>query len=112
MLKWLNLLVNSAKLYGWHFMLTMTLSAMRIGRRAPECRRRGVEVEHGRRSERSVRNPDRPTIQTQMRWSIRVSSLLLAFGVGFAGLPDRARAMAQAPAAPSACEAQSAGGPL
>jgi hypothetical protein len=69
-------------------------------------------VEYGRPSERSVRNPDRPTIQIQMRWSIRISSLLLAFGFGLAVVPENASAVAQAQPVTSACEAQSARGPL
>jgi len=69
-------------------------------------------VEHGRLSERSVRNADCATIQIQTRWSIRLSSLLLAFGLGLAVVPESASAVAQEQPVTSACEAQSVGGPL
>ena len=41
-----------------------------------------------------------------------MSSLLLAFGLSLAAIPEGASAVAQVPPAPSACEAQAAGGPL
>ena len=93
-------------------MLTVALSATRVDGRVQTCLKRGVEVEHGRRRERSAPNPDRPTIKIQMRWSIRIFSLLLAFGLGLSGLVERDSAMAQVPPAAPACEAQSTGGPL
>jgi hypothetical protein len=69
-------------------------------------------VEHGRRSERSARNADCATIQIQMRWSVRVFTLLFACGLGLAVVPENARAVAQEQPVTSACEAQSAGGPV
>ena len=69
-------------------------------------------MEHGRLSERSVRNVDCSRIQIQMRWSVRVFSLLFACGLGLAVVPENTRAVAQEQPATSACEAQSAGGPV
>jgi hypothetical protein len=60
----------------------------------------------------SVRNANCATVQIQKRWRIRISSLLLAFGLGFAVAPDSARAVAQEQPVTSACEAQPIGGPL
>jgi hypothetical protein len=69
-------------------------------------------VEHGCPSDRSVRNADCATIQIQMRWSVRVFSLLVACGLGLAVVSENVHAVAQVQPVTSACEAQSAGGPL
>ncbi len=69
-------------------------------------------MEHGRRRETFVRNAACATIQSQTRWSIRICSLLLAFGLGLAIVPESGRAVAEEQPVTSACEAQSAGSPL
>ncbi len=69
-------------------------------------------MEHGRHCERSVHNADCATIQIPMRWSVRVFSLLFACGLGLTVVPENTPAVAQEQPVTSACEAQSAGGPV
>ncbi len=69
-------------------------------------------MEHGRRRETPVRKADCATIQILTRWSIRISSLLLAFGLCLTVVPESGSAATQEHPVTSACEQQSAGGTL